>query len=63
MGVLNGITKDFNKTGKIAIDILESKGLDKAKEFIRKEYHNLDLSPNDFTRLMAMVKLFNEQSI
>ena len=63
MGVLNGITKDFNKTGKIAIDILESKGLDKAKEFIRNEYHNLDLSPNDFTRLMAMVKLFNEQSI
>jgi len=63
LGVLNGITKDFNKTGKLAIDILESKGLNAAKEYILNKYHNLDLSSKDFTQLIAMVKLFNNKSI
>ena len=63
LGVLNGITKDFNKTGETAIDILESHGLDLAKKYIIEQYHNLDLSAKDFTRLISMIKLFNRKSI
>ena len=55
-GTRPGVTVDFEKQGNQAFNILENKGFEQALQWIRNEYKELRLYPQDFVKLIGMVK-------
>jgi len=55
-GTLNGKTQDFEKQGAMLLSILDSEGLESAKNWLKNEYTNLRLSQKDFVKLGLILK-------
>ena len=47
----------FEKQGQTAFNIFEKDGFEKAMQWIKGEYKLLRLSPDDFVKLIAMIKI------
>ena len=55
-GTRPGVTVDFEKQGNEAFTILEKDGFEKAIDWIKNEYKELRLYPQDFVKLIGMIK-------
>ena len=56
LGTLQGQTIDFENQGQQAFSILEREGFEQSISWIKNEYKQLRLSPDDFVKLIGMIK-------
>ena len=55
-GTRPGVTIDFEKQGNEAFNILEKDGFETAIQWVKNEYKELRLYPQDFVKLLSMIK-------
>ena len=55
-GTLNGKTVDFEKQGAEMFSVVDSKGIQEAKNWIKNEYLDLRLSKKDYVKLGLILK-------
>tara|TARA_B100000497_G_C7533737_1_gene323512 strand:+ start:63 stop:566 length:504 start_codon:yes stop_codon:yes gene_type:complete len=60
LGSLKGKTINFENQGKQAMFILDNEGLEQSIEWIKNEYQDLNLSQEDFVKLIKMVKIISK---